>query len=95
MSILWFFIGLALGLVYMWLQWIQVKNINPCKSTIRASFMFGYAGRLALFVVIASFALRENLLFGLVMFAGFWIARSLALVFIGSGRIHWPVRRNL
>lgn len=95
MSILWFVIGLALGFVYMCLQWIQVQKINPSKSKIRAGFMFGYAGRLLLFVVIASFALRENVLYGLVMFAGFWLARSLVLVFIGSGRLHWRVRRNL
>lgn len=94
MSILWFIVGVALGFVFIGLQWLQVKNIDPCKNISRTGFLFGYILRLMLFVIVASFALLEKVLYGLVMFAGFWITRSLLLLFIGSGRIRWGVRRN-
>jgi hypothetical protein len=95
MSILWFVIGLGLGIAYIWLQWLQVKNINPYKSKARPIFMVSYVARLVLFVIVESLALWTGLLSGLMLFAGFWMMRSLLLIYIGSGRIRWGVRRNL
>jgi hypothetical protein len=95
MSILWFVIGLGLGIAYIWLQWLQVKKINPDNRTVRPGFMVSYVVRLVLFVIVESLALWTGLLNGLMVFTGFWMMRSLLLIFIGSGRVHWSARRNL
>jgi len=94
MILLWFFVGLALGCVYVWLQWLQVKNITPDAVAARRNFSLLYALRLTLFTVVTAIALHSGVVFGLVMFAGFWTSRSLFLILIGSGRVRLSVRRN-
>ena len=95
MGIFWLGIGIALGCVYLWLQWIQVKNISVGTGVSRVLFSLLFSFRLVLFVVVTGFALRQNFIYGLFLFAGFWIARSLLLVLIGSGHVNCYNRRNL
>ena len=94
MYFVWFIIGVALACVYVWLQWLQIKRMNPSGPVSRKGLVLSLLLRLFLFIVVTSFALQESPVFGFVMFAGFWAARSMLLIMIGSGRIGWVVRRS-
>lgn len=94
MSIFWFVIGLAVACIFMWLQWLQIKNLSPGGSTSRMSISLLFILRLVFFAVVAGIAFRESLKFGIVLFAGFWTARSFLLFLIGTGRFSWGGRRH-
>ena len=95
MYFVWFMIGVALACVYMWLQWMQIKRINPGGLVSQKGLVLSLLLRLFLFIGVISFALQERFVFGLVLFAGFWAARSVLIILIGSGRVSWFVRRSL
>ena len=94
MYFVWFMIGVALACVYMWLQWMQIKRINPGGLVSQKGLVLSLLLRLFLFIGVLSFALKVCYVFGLVLFAGFWTARSVLLILIGSGRVSWFVRRS-
>jgi hypothetical protein len=94
MYFVWFMIGVALACVYMWLQWLQIKKINPGGTVSQKGLVLSLLLRLSLFIVVTGFALQKSPASGLIMFAGFWAARSMLLILIGSGRVSWFVRRS-
>jgi len=94
MYFVWFIIGAALACVYVWLQWMQIRKINPGASVSLKRLVLSLLFRLFLFIFVTSFALQESPIFGLVMFAGFWATRSMIFLMVGSGRMGWVVRRS-
>ncbi|MCD4673940.1 MAG: hypothetical protein K8R77_14860 [Anaerolineaceae bacterium] len=83
MEITWFVIGITFACVYMWLQWLQIQKYVPGVSAPKLRLILNFCLRIALFAGIAILALHEDATYGLLLFLGFWVARSILLIAIG------------
>lgn len=87
MDLLWFISGVVFGCVYIGLQWVQVEQLHPSRTKVQLGSGLLYILRMLLFTTITGLALQEGLVYGMEFFGGFWVTRSLMLIFICSGSL--------
>ena len=76
MNWIWFIVGMMVSVVLGLMQWWTVHRLQPDAGLAVAGWtMAGVVGRLLVMAVLLILAFSDNMMAGLLAFAGWWVGR--------------------